>query len=149
MPKTTLTLERQNAAFHFSATNASGASISLDGSPAIGGENQGLRPMELLLAGVAGCSAIDVGLILQKQRQPIDTWQIRIDGEREAADTATPFHAIHIHYDFTGALDPRKVRRAIDLSLETYCSAALTLKAFATITYTFAINGETYASSEV
>ncbi|RMG69057.1 MAG: OsmC family peroxiredoxin [Bacteroidetes bacterium] len=147
MPQSKLSLSRQNDAFHFAVSNADGATISLDGSPAIGGENKGLRPMELLLAGVAGCSAIDVGLILKKQRQQVEAWDIEITGEREAADTATPWKKVHLHFIFAGPLDPNKVRRAIDLSLETYCSAALTLKAFATITYSFAINGETYESS--
>ena len=62
-------LKRVNKAFHFEAVNENKIKVNIDASPAIGGEDKGVRPMELLLMGVAGCASIDLGLILKKQKQ--------------------------------------------------------------------------------
>ncbi|MEO1450461.1 MAG: OsmC family protein [Bacteroidota bacterium] len=131
-------LKRQNKAFHFVAENEDGVQINLDSSPDAGGENLGFRPMQTLLAGIAGCSAIDIGLILQKQRQVIDDFQIKVTASR--VDTIPKiFKEVYIEYILTGDLDSDKVQRAINLSLEKYCSVAKIMEKTARIHTSFSI----------
>lgn len=137
-------LEQVNDAYHFSARNESGNTISMDANPEIGGEGNGPRPMELVAMGMGGCTAIDVVSILKKQRQDLKRFEIEIEAER--ADTVPKvFTAIHIHYKLEGDLDPEKVRRAIELSKNKYCSASIMLGKTARITYSFSVNGESFA----
>ena len=135
-----ITLQRQNQAFHFEAVNETGALLSLDGNAAIGGENKGFSPMQSLLAAMAVCSAIDIGLILQKQKQQIDDFRIRVKGDRTAVGEAKVFTQIHVVYELAGELDSAKVQRAIDLSLEKYCSVSKMLEKTAEITASFTLN---------
>ena len=101
-------------------------------SPADG---PGVSPMQMLLLGLGGCTAIDIVDILQKQRQPLEDIRVEISGER-GEEWPKPWSAIHIHYVITGAgLDPHKVERAIDLSVNKYCGAHATLAGVATITH--------------
>ena len=116
----TIKIKRLNDAVHMQATNAHGASLHMDGIESIGGINAGLTPMELLLAAVGGCSAIDVITILQKQRLNPDDIQLEVRGDRVAvAGTQyTEYRKIHLHFILKGRhLDEHKVARAIDLSL--------------------------------
>ncbi len=122
------------------ASNDTGNTIEMDGSPAIGGSNQGFRPMQLLLAALGGCSTIDIVNILRKQKQPLEDIQVSIDGEREPNVEPSLFQDIHVHYSFKGDLSEDKVRKAIDLSLDKYCSVAKTLEKSAKITYSFTID---------
>jgi len=131
----TIDLERKNNAFHFEATNESGVKIQIDASPAIGGENKGARPMELLIMGLGGCSAIDILNILYKQKVVIESMRIKIDAEREAEATPSLFTDIHITYYIKGQVDRNKAERAVNLSLDKYCSVAKTLEKTAKITY--------------
>jgi putative redox protein len=137
-----ITLERVNDATHFRARNPEGVAIELDGSPDVGGHDLGMRPMQMLLAALGGCSGIDVVSILQKMRQPIDTMTIDVDGHRESVDDHSVWKTIHVTFTLTGALDASKVRHAVDLSLTRYCSVAKTLEAFAVITSSVIVNGE-------
>ncbi len=124
----------------FMAESDSGHGIMLDGSPDIGGRNLGARPMEMVLMGLGGCTAIDVMVILGKQRQPVEDCWIELDAER--ADVAAPkvFTKIHVHYVVKGSgLDPKQVERAVKLSAEKYCSVSAMLKASVDITYDFEI----------
>lgn len=132
-------LQRKNKAVHLEAVNEDGATIQIDGSPAVGGENLGFRPMQLLLAAIGGCSTIDIVGILKKQRQEIEDIRITVDGEREPNVEPSLFQTIHVHFELTGNLDEEKVRRAVDLSMQKYCSVAKTLEKTATITYAFSI----------
>ncbi len=132
-------LTRVDQDYHFEATGAAGVKINIDGSPDIGGHNAGARPMELLLMGLGGCSAIDITLILKKQRQKIDSFNIKVSAEREKTGDMNIFKSIHVHYALGGPLDQDKVKRAIDLSLEKYCSVAAILYKTATIDYTFEV----------
>ncbi|GAA4396898.1 OsmC family protein [Nibrella viscosa] len=132
-------LVRVDDAFHFEATGVAGVKLDIDGSTDIGGHNAGARPMEMLLMGLAGCSAIDVVLVLQKQRQVIEDFRISVEGLREKNATPAPFRKIHLHYFLKGNLDPEKVRRAIDLSMDKYCSATAQLRPTAHIDYSFTI----------
>jgi putative redox protein len=135
-------LVRVNDAFHFEGSGSSEVKVHTDGSPDIGGSNLGVRPMELLLMGLASCSAIDVVLILKKQRQDITDFRIITEGDREQeADTMRkPFRKIHLLFKFVGnQLDENKINRAIALSMEKYCSATAQMEALATITYSVEI----------
>ena len=136
----TIELNRLNDGFHFAAVNESGNTVHLDGSPDIGGENKGMRPMQMLLAAMGGCSAIDVINILKKQRQDLKDIKITVTGEREADAIPSLYQTVHAHYKFFGALDPDKVEKAINLSIDKYCSVSKTLEKGGTkITHSFEI----------
>ena len=137
---TTIQLKRQNQAFHLRATNPQGATLDIDGAPAIGGEDKGFRPMEMLLASIAGCASIDLGLFLKKQRQELRDLEIRVDGTREAgADLPRVWEKIHLHFTLYGDLKENRVERALELAVEKYCSVAEMLKKSATVTYSYEI----------
>lgn len=136
----TIELNRLNDAFHFSAENESGNTVHLDASPDIGGTNQGMRPMQMLLAAMGGCSAIDIINILKKQRQDLQDLKITVKGEREPGAVPSLYQTVHAHFRFYGNLDPDKVEKAINLSIEKYCSVSRTLeKAGAKVTHSFEI----------
>ncbi len=132
-------LNRVDEAFHFVATGMAGIPLDIDGSVEIGGHNAGARPMELLLMGLASCSAIDIIVILNKQKQVITDFAIQVRGEREAGAIPAPFTAIHIEYTLKGNLNEAKVRRAIDLSMDKYCSATAQLRPSASITWSLVL----------
>lgn len=132
-------INRLNDAYHMQATNEDGRSVSLDSSPNAGGQNLGMRPMQLLLAGIGGCSGIDVINILKKQKQPLEDIQITVNAEREQDKIPSLFEKIHITFTLKGKLDENKVRRAVELSLEQYCSVAKILEKTAQISYSYEI----------
>ncbi|QIP12783.1 OsmC family protein [Spirosoma aureum] len=132
-------LVRVDDAFHFEAIGKSGVAQHIDGAVDIGGHNAGARPMEMLLMGLAGCTAIDVILILQKQKQQIDDFRLKVDGLREKGANPAPFKKIHITYLLKGQLNADKVKRAIDLSMDKYCSATAQFRPSTDITYSFEI----------
>lgn len=124
-----------NNAYHFEAKNEQGNSISIDASPAIGGENKGPRPMELLIMGLGGCSGIDVLNILRKQKIEPEGFRIKLYADREKDAVPSLFTDIQVEFIFKGALDPAKAERAVKLSMDKYCSVAKTLEKTAKITY--------------
>ncbi|QMW06156.1 OsmC family protein [Spirosoma foliorum] len=132
-------LVRVDDAFHFEALGKSGVAQHIDAATDIGGHNAGARPMEMMLMGLAGCSAIDVILILKKQKQVIEDFRLKVDGLREKDAIPAPFKKIHITYLLKGELNPEKVKRAIDLSMDKYCSATAQLRPSTEITYSFEI----------
>lgn len=112
----------------FSATADSGHSVAIDGPPDAGGENRGVRPMELVLMGLGGCSSFDVVNILTKSRQNVVDCVTLIDAER-ADGVPAVFTRIHLHFRVTGHdLDSARVARAVSLSAEKYCSASIMLQ---------------------
>ena len=117
----------------------SGHTITMDGPPESGGENLGVRPMEMLLLGVAGCTMIDVVTTLKKMRQDLSHLETKINAER-ATDHPKVFTDIHIQFILEGQnLDEKKVDKAITLSAEKYCSASIMLGETATITHDFEV----------
>ena len=117
----------------------SGHSITMDGPIEIGGENLGVRPMEMLLLGVAGCTMIDVVTTLKKMRQELSHCETKISAER-AKEHPKVFTAIHIHFIVKGKdLDSKKVEKAIKISAEKYCSASIMLGKTAKITHDFEV----------
>jgi putative redox protein len=121
--------------YHFLAKNESGKNISIDAAPAIGGENKGVRPMELLIMGLGGCSGIDIVNILKKQKIELNKLEIKIDAEREPDAVPSLFRKIHMKFVFDNTTDKAKAERAVYLSLEKYCSVAKTLEKTAEITH--------------
>src|SRR5690606_36254665 len=132
-------LNRLNDAFHMEATNEQGRSVQMDASPDIGGSNVGMRPMQMLLAAMGRCSAIDGINILKKQKQPLRDIKITVTGEREKDAVPSLFVEAHAHFRLFGELDPEKVKRAVSLAVEKYCSVATTLSYKAKITHSFEI----------
>jgi putative redox protein len=123
----------------FVGESGSGHSVVMDGPPDSGGRDTGIRPMEMLLIGMGGCTAFDVMLILGKARQPVTDCVVEIVAER--ADTVPKvFTRIHVHFIVSGdSLSAKQVERAVRLSAEKYCSASIMLGKAADITHDFEI----------
>ena len=123
----------------FVGESGSGHSVVLDGSPEHGGRNLGIRPMEMVLIGLGGCTAFDVVLMLQKSRQNVIDVEVSLDAQR-ADDIPHVFTDIKAHFKVWGkGLSEKHVERAVTLSGEKYCSATRMLEKTATITYTWEI----------
>lgn len=115
-------LKRVNKAVHFEASAASSAvTVHIDGSPDIGGEEMGVRPMEMVLMALGSCSVLDLLSILKKQRQDVVDVNIKVTGDRR--DTAPRvFTAIHIQFFLKGDIDEAKAAKAAELAVKKYCS---------------------------
>lgn len=123
----------------FVGESGSGHSVVMDGPPEAGGQNLGVRPMEMLLLGMGGCTAFDVVLILRKARQAVADCVVEIEAER-ATETPKVFTRIHVHFIVSGhELKPAQVERAVGLSAEKYCSASIMLSKAVPITHDFEI----------
>ena len=134
--KGTVTLQEGST---FEGVAGSGHRVTMDVAAEVGGRNLGLRPMEMVLLGLGGCTAIDVLHMLRKGRQPITDMRVELDAER-ADDVPKVFTKIHLHFVLTGAgLDPHKIERAINLSASKYCSASMMLNKTAEMTHDFEI----------
>ena len=132
-------LKRVNQAFHFEAEANSKIKVHIDSSIESSGEGKGVRPMELVLMGLGGCASIDLGLILKKQKQTLNEYQVHISATRND-NIAKNFEAIHLHFLLWGTFDPEKVEKAIELTVTKYCSVILSLSAAIKITTSYAIN---------
>ncbi|MDR7001089.1 OsmC family protein [Neobacillus niacini] len=122
----------------FSSTTPSGHQIKMDAAEEVGGSNSGARPTELLLNAVAGCTGIDIISILTKMRLNPTKFYMEVEGQR-ADDHPKKFTEIHIHYALEGELPEDKVLRAIQLSMDKYCSVSHSLSA--TIHASYTLNG--------
>jgi putative redox protein len=123
----------------FVGESESGHAVVLDGPPDAGGRNIGMRPMEMVLVGMGGCTAFDVVSILQKARQPITDCRVELTAER-ADEIPKVFTRIHVHFIVHGhGLKEAQVERAVKLSAEKYCSASIMLGKTAEITHDFEI----------
>ena len=135
-----INIKRTDDDFAMQAVNEDGNVIAMDGPPQFGGHNSGFRPTQLLLAAVGGCSAIDVVMILKKQQQKIDSFEIEVDGEKEKVEEYSLFRDIVIHFKLKGKIDKDKAERAVKLSIEKYCSVSKTLEPTAKISYKVSVN---------
>jgi len=121
----------------FVGESGSGHSVVMDGAPDAGGRDLGIRPMEMLLLGLGGCTAFDVVSILKKSRQDVVNCEVHIEAER-AEDIPKVFTQIHIHFVVSGKnLKAEKVAKAVSLSADKYCSASEMLAKTANITHDF------------
>ena len=117
----------------------SGHGVVMDGPPEYGGRNLGVRPMEMLLIGMGGCTEFDVLHILRKARQEVMSCEVELTAERAATDPKV-FTRIHAHFILSGKdLAEKQVERAIRLSAEKFCSASIMLGATAQVTHDFEI----------
>jgi len=123
----------------FVGESDSGHSVVMDGAPEVGGRNLGVRPMEMLLLGMGGCTAFDVVLILKRARQAIIDCEVELEAER-SAEVPKVFTKIHVHYIIKGHdLNEKQVARAVKLSAEKYCSASIMLAAVAEVSHDYEI----------
>ena len=119
------------------AESASGHAVVMDGPPEHGGRNLGVRPMEMLLLGMGGCTEFDVLHILRKGRHQVSYCEVELDAERAETEPKV-FSRIHVHFKVAGpGLTEKAVERAVKLSAEKYCSASIMLGATAEITHDF------------
>jgi len=119
--------------------SASGHGIVMDGPEEHGGRNMGIRPMEMLLLGMGGCSEFDVIHILRKSRQNVSACEVELTAERAESEPKV-FTRIHAHFRVRGeGLSEKSVERAVRLSAEKYCSASIMLGAMAEITHDFEV----------
>ncbi|HSH30335.1 MAG TPA: OsmC family protein [Thiohalobacter sp.] len=132
----------------FLGESGSGHAVVMDGPPDSGGRNLGVRPMEMLLLGMGGCTAFDVVHILRRARQPIEDCVVELQADR-AAEPPKVFTHIHVHFIVSGrGLAERQVARAVSLSADKYCSASIMLGKAATITHDHEIIELNAAGSE-
>ena len=123
----------------FEATNSAGQKAFIDGPPDLGGVGEGVRPLEMLLMALAGCSALDVIHILEKkQKEPLEDLVVSVKGLRADAVPAV-YTDIEVHFEASGAVDEKKLERAVSLSMEKYCSVAKMIEKSARITWTVAL----------
>lgn len=123
----------------FVGESESGHAVVMDGPPDAGGRNIGMRPMEMVLVGMGGCSAFDVVTILQKARQAVSDCRVELSAER-ADEIPKVFTKIHVRFVVSGTgLKPAQVERAVKLSAEKYCSASIMLGKTAVVTHDFEI----------
>ncbi len=123
----------------FMGESGSGHTVTMDGPPEEGGKNRGVRPMEMLLIGMGGCTAFDVVHILRKARQPVTDCIVELEAER-APSPPKVFTSIHVHYRVMGSnLKDAQVKRAVKLSTEKYCSASIMLAKTAQISHDYEI----------
>lgn len=134
--KSTVTFEEK---VRFKAQAESGHSVTIDGPQEAGGENAGMRPMELMLLGLGGCMAFDVLMILRRMRQDVRAYQLQIQAER-AADPPRVYTEVRMEHVFQGeGLQASSIQQAIDLAELTYCSASAMFAKTAKITNTFRV----------
>jgi putative redox protein len=126
MPK--ITLARVNGEFGFEATDENNHTVRMDSSPESGGQNFGVRPMQMLLMGIGGCSAIDVLAILKKQRQEVKDYKMVINGEREQGKEPSLWKEISLEFHLYGDINKDKAEKAVELSINKYCSVSATLE---------------------
>ncbi|WP_295798655.1 OsmC family protein [Mucilaginibacter sp.] len=125
MPK--IELARVKGDFGFEAKDEQGHVVRMDSSPESGGWDFGVRPMQMLLMGLAGCSAIDVITILKKQRQDVKDYKMIVNGDREAGVEPSLWREVSIEFHLYGKVDEDKAVKAAELSINKYCSVAATL----------------------
>jgi putative redox protein len=136
-----IVIDRVNENFHLKAQNEEGAAISMDATVDVGGNNLGLTPMQLLLAGAGGCSAIDVISILKKQKQVITSFRVEVVGDKEKVDHHSEWKKIHLRFIIEGEIEKEKAQHALDLSMEKYCSVSKSLQPKSSLSWEMIVNG--------
>jgi len=122
-------LNRKDNAYAFEAFDSNGHIVKMDAAVEIGGNNSGVRPMQLLLMSLGGCSGIDIVSILKKQRQDVTGFSMQIEGEREKDKEPALWKYVKVVFKLSGTIDEEKARKACALSIDKYCSVAATLRA--------------------
>jgi putative redox protein len=128
-----IAINRLNDNMLMEAVNEDGHRALLDGT------DLAIRPMQMVLAALGSCSTIDVISILKKQREPLEDIKVEVEAERHEDRVAKTFKKINIHYKIFGKVDAGKAKKAIDLSMDKYCSVSEMLRPTVEITYTFEV----------
>lgn len=138
----TVRLRRLDDAFLLAGTNEDGVETRFDLTTDEGGQNLAPGPMQTVAMALGACASIDVILILRKQRQPIDSFEVQVEYERAKDQVPAVFTDLHVHFALTGdGLAARKVQRAVSLGVFKYCSVSAMLGKTATITASCEVNG--------
>jgi putative redox protein len=132
-----------NPEFGLTIADSNNNQMQIDIPEEQGGNGNGMRPMQTILAALCGCCAVDIISILKKQRQPLTTLTIKVDGEREKDLTPSVWKIIDLVFEITGEIEQQKVYKAVELSVTKYCSVAETLRrAGAAINFKIYLNNE-------
>ena len=110
----TIELERKKGDYGFEAKDENGHIVRMDSNPANGGWDFGVRPMQMLLMGLGGCSGIDVISILKKQRQEVKDYKMVVRGEREVGKEPSLWKDIEVEFHIYGDVDKDKAERAVE-----------------------------------
>ena len=120
---------RINDGFAFNAVDEAHNTMRMDIPVEQGGHGTGLRPMQTLLSALGACSGVDIVMILNKQKEVIEFFEMEIDGDRETGKEPALWKTIHILFKLKGTMTKEKAEKACALSLDKYCSVAATLRA--------------------
>lgn len=142
-------LVRVDDAFHFEGEGSSPVKVNIDAAEAIGGGNKGARPMELVVMGFGGCSAIDIISILQKQKQKISEYEIELNAERYNDRIPSTFKSIDTVHLVKGDINEKKLVHAMKLSITKYCSVSEILKPTTRLRYYYKLNNGEVKEVEV
>jgi putative redox protein len=135
-----ISLKRLNDNYLFETQNERGDIVLLDNKSEE--EPRGSSPMDLILRGIAGCSSIDVVMILKKQKYELEDLQVEVEGFREDGAVPNVFKKIHLNFFLKGDVPPAKAERAVKLSMDKYCSVSKMLEKAAEISYSISLNSE-------
>lgn len=125
----TITLKRIDNDYNFETFDEAGQSMKMDIPEDQGGHGNGVRPMQALLSALGGCSGVDVVMILKKQKETLDHYEMVISGERAVGKEPALWETIHIVFKLKGSMSKEKAEKACALSIDKYCSVAATLRA--------------------
>jgi putative redox protein len=125
----TIKLKRIDDDYQFVTTDETGQSLTMDIPVDQGGHGNGVRPMQALLSALGGCSAVDVVMILKKQKETIEHFEMVINGERQVGKEPALWETIHIDFKLKGTMSKERAEKACSLSMDKYCSVAATLRA--------------------
>ena len=131
-----VTVKRIDDAFKMEVTNGTGEIMYMDGSKAIGASETAFRPMQLLLTSLGGCSAIDIINVLTRGRQRIDSFEMKLTGDR-VDGTPSPFTKMNVHFVIKGKIKEQKLIKAIELAETKYCSVYFSLNPEIDISYSY------------
>lgn len=126
-------LDLVNGPYGFEARDANEHIVKIDAAESMGGLGFGVRPMQLLLMGLGGCTGIDIISILKKQRIIVENFSIKMTGVREAGTEPSLWSKIHLEFLVKANVDSQKLKKACALSMEKYCSVAATLRPGGTV----------------
>ena len=136
----TINLKRIDDDYQFVTTDEAGQTMTMDIPVDQGGHGNGVRPMQAILSALGGCSGVDVVMILKKQKEAIEIFEMEINGERQVGIEPALWETIHIVFKLKGTMTQERAEKACALSMDKYCSVAATLRAAgANITWTVEI----------
>ena len=124
-----ITLKRTDNDYQFQTLDETGQVMTMDIPADQGGHGNGVRPMQALLSALGGCSGVDVVMILNKQKEIIEHYEMEISGERAVGKEPALWETVHVVFKLKGSMTKEKAEKACALSIDKYCSVAATLRA--------------------